>query len=324
MLNFRVFSQCLAVALCLFAAFSAMSRAEAPARQQATVNYTCIPGSQRILISVMLNDKIPATLMVDTGMPASAVSETIAKKLGLVPQPHLSASGKPSMLMGQQLNTVDVASLGIGTGKVQLIFGPYPLVVFSDKETAAVTGPGVDGIIGADFLRWMAVRLDRPQHQVTFWYPGGLTQSELVSDGFDHALVVPVTDPNKNALYWVQGQFQNGLSSDAEKMMVDTGSDGTIISQSVANAIRLIPDTTQRANLLSGSAMLFRAKVPSARFGDLTLHDFPVYYYEKEDSANPISLGMDVLSGYRVLLDYAHGSIYLKSTVPDHVNILSK
>lgn len=321
--NLQVFFRCFA-ALCLIAVFPAMSGAEVPMRQQVTVNYRCIPGSQRILISVMLNGKMPATLMVDTGMPASAVSETLAKKMGLVPQPYLLASGKPSTMMGQQLKKIDIVSLDMGEGKTQLSFGPYPLVVFSDKVIAAVTPIGVDGMIGADILRWMAVRLDCPRHQVTLWYPGNLSPDEVASDGFDHAFVVPVSDPDQVALYWVQGQLQNGLSSDAERMMVDTGSDGTIISNRAANALKLTPDTTQKATLLSGSATLFRAKIPSVCFGDLILHDFPVYYYEKDNLQNPVSLGMDVLSGYRVLLDYAHGSMYLKPTVPDHINILSK
>ena len=319
------FFRSFAVALCLFVTFPVASQADAPARQQATVNYRCLPGSSRILISVMLNGKTPATFMLDTGMWESVVSETLAKKMGLVPQPYLSASGKPIIVMemGQQLNKIGIASLGIGEGKAQLAFGPYTLAVMSEKEIVSVTGPGVDGMIGSDILRWTAVRLDCPQHQMTIWYPGDLTPAELISDGFDHAFVVPVTDPDKNALYWVQGQFQNKTSMDAPKMMVDTGSDGTIISASVANALNLTPDTTHKAGLLSGSVTLFQSKIPSVRFGSLTLHDFPVYYYDK-DGAYPISLGMDVLAGYRVMLDYTHGSMYLKSPVPDHINILSK
>ena len=324
MLNFRVFFQCLAAALCLFAAFSSVSRADAPARTWTTVSCRSSPGRLQPLITVVLNSTTTATFVLDTGSYVSAVSDTLVKKMGLVPQPYLLAEGRPFILNGKPLNKVDAAPLGIGEGKTQLAIMRYPLAVFAAKELAPVYGPGVDGIIGTDLLRFMAVRLDCPQHQVTFWYPGNLTPAELVSDGFGHSLIVPVTDPDHNALYYVQGQFQNGLNTATEKMRVDTGISGTFVSPAVASALKLTPDMTGKIDLFETTATLFRAKVPSARFGDLTLHDFPIYYYEKEDSANPISLGMDVLSGYRVLLDYAHGTVYLKPTVPDHINILSK
>ncbi len=167
----------------------------------------------------------------------------------------------------------------------------------------------------------MAVRLDCPLHQATFWYPGNLSAKEVINNGFDQALVIPVTDPDSRMLYLVQGQFQNGSNVATEKMQVDTGSDGTTVSASLAKTLKLVPDVTQKANLLRSNVVLLRAKVPIIQFGDLTLHDYPVYYYDKKNSTYPLSLGMDVLSSYRVLLDYAHGSLYLKPATPNKISI---
>lgn len=222
------------------------------------------------------------------------------------------------------MNLATFAPVNIGDSKSPISIESYSFVVFPEKRIYDISGKGVDGFIGTDLLRFMAVRLDCPRHQATFWYPGNLSAKEVVSSGFDQALVVPVTDPDSSILYSVQGQFQNGSNVAAEKMQVDTGSDFSLISASTAETLKLVPDVKQKANLIRSKVVLLRAKVPSIQFGDLTLYGYPVYYYDKEDSTYPLSLGMDILSRYRVLLDYAHGTLSLKPTTPNKIKIQIK
>lgn len=314
----------MALASWLIAVSPIMARADAFARVRTTVGYRCPANSSTPLVSVTLNDKTAATFTLDTGFQISVISVTLAKKMGLSPEPAVTPTGQPVMVAGKPLYAVTVDSLSLGAGKPKISFTTCPLAVFTDKSIKGVSDKDVDGIIGTDLLRLMAVELDCPHHQVTFWYPGNLSQQELTGKGFDHPLAVPVTDPDQMELYYVQGQLQNGAVTASEKMIIDTGLNATTILASVAKMLGLVPDTTGTAALFASVVSVYRARVPSIRFGDLVLHDYPIFYYEKDNLQNAISLGMGVLSGYRVLLDYAHGTVYLKSTVPDKINILGK
>jgi hypothetical protein len=57
-----------------------------------------------------------------------------------------------------------------------------------------------------------------------------------------------------------------------------------------------------------------QTRVPTLTLGDIRLADRPVLYPDKKDF--PADLGMDILGGYKVLLDFPAHKMYLMPQTP--------
>lgn len=279
----------------------------APPTAQTTLPFTPASGWPMPLIQVQANGTTPITLAVDTGTNFSALTDTLASKLGLVPTPY-SQNGKPYTLLGKQANAVSLPTLAVGTFTLK----KQRMLILFQSQLSSLLGQPVDGILGLDVLRHFVVELDYAQHQLTLRDTGPLSAAALQSAGFTGAASVPLTEQPETGLYLVPAQFQNGSQTGQEALAIDSGSGVTALSHALATKLGLSPDgTSQSTSTMNGTFSITLAHVPQLQIGTLTLPNYPVVSPDKDGQGYAPLLGADVLSQFHVLLDFPGKTLYL-------------
>ena len=300
--------------------------ADAPPVKPGTAMMTYTPlmfGSKTLgqpLVKVRLNKTIEATFLVDTGTLTSIISETLAKKLGLHLEPAIADDGKPVNLFKYHTLMGRVSSLAIGDISGAELTGTDQLLIVADEKTLNL-GPVThyDGIIGANILERAVILLNPRDHTLIFGYPGNCSPDRLRYLGMTSPYVLPMSRDKINAVWYSTIKFTNDSRTGEERLKIDTGSDRTIISASLAKQLRLIPTDRNKVINYDGPTTLDVAKVASAVFGDLILSNFPIEYQSDPHVVSTPILGLDALSGYLILIDFPGGKLYLQpypSTVP--------
>ncbi len=271
------------------------------------------------LIKVQLDHSISGTFFVDTGSATSVISTSLVQKLGLVTEPAVS-NGKPYMIDGKQatMATIPVLKLGV------INFPSQPFVVKNDKFLATLSGSSFDGIIGINILHRMATRWDFKNHLLTFFYPGQLDPIDFRQLNFINPSILPITEDTKeNGLWYASIKMSNGLVSIDQRLMIDTGSNLTIIPNSDAQHLGLKPYDQKLSHTFGGSSILDVANIETLQVGDLTLPEFPISIRAASLKNEAYLLGLDVLSNYQVLIDFPAKKMYLQPDTPS-VNITIK
>lgn len=264
------------------------------------------------LVKVTLNDGTDATFMLDTGTTACAVTETMAAKLGLKPQPTNQAAA-PLIMDGTRAQAV---KLTIKVGRFR--FADFPALIIKESRFVQVLGHPLDGIIGMNLLCHFAVTLEPENHILILQTPGKLSAKDLGNWGFKQAGTLPLTRA-ANGSYWANIEMSNGLRTTSENLMIDTGASGSIISNQAAQALNLTP-AKQGITIPYGNGVFVGdiATVPTVALGPnlgadappgskLTLRNAAFVYPDKPEESpatSPHVLGMNILSGCAVLLDF--------------------
>ena len=266
-------------------------------------------GEQPVLICTINGQT--AKFMADTGTAFCFLSPEMAKQLGLTLQPSFFDNGKPFVWKGKQGATASSSAFKISN----VSFTKIRFEVLPDQDfmlnPKAPDDTRYDGIVGADLLEHFAVLVDASQHQFGLCLPGNLYPQQVTDYGLTQPYVVPIAKKDDGRWY-VEAQITNSGMTATEAMVLDTGSNTTQISDTAAQTLHLeIIGQQQQQNAYS-TRMVGRASVGTLRLGDLTLSGTSV-------SVTPITkdqpsiLGMDILSGYRVLIDFPGKKMYLQS-----------
>ena len=271
------------------------------------------------LVEVMLNGTTTATFLVDTGSPVSVISQSLARKLGGALSPAVDDRGRAILYNGakEQSMMTKVSEISIG----QLAFNDRLMLVAEEKSFMLHPGIPYDGVIGMSLLRSAALLLDTQRHTLTFCYPGTVGASTLAQLGFTAPCVLPLTEDE--GAQWVQARFSDHGNSGEERLMLDTGATQTHVSKQLAKQLDLTTISQQKQRGLFGDSVVDVVKIGEVRLGDLTVRNFPVAAITQpmltKTLAAPSLLGLDILSGYRVLMDFPGGKLYLQpypSTIP--------
>jgi len=103
-----------------------------------------------LVVQAVLDGRVPATLMVDTGASLTTISPRVAAQL--TPVPGSESDGLTSMADGRRVKVrmFRVASLEVGRSKEEMV------------AVAVLPSPGngVDGLLGMSFLEHFAVQVD--------------------------------------------------------------------------------------------------------------------------------------------------------------------
>ena len=282
-----------------------------------------------------INDTVTATFLVDTGSSANFISQAIVDKLGLKPQ-ITTQIVIPFLLEGKQATFVSPENVLIGSLTLQ--GGAY--IVLSSKALATMTGEAVDGILSMQMLRYFAIDLDFPRHQMTLWIPNALNDEAVKQVGFSNAFTVPLissipdlilNDPAKamasaeaywNLKYFVPVQIGDGVHVSQQNLLLDTGSGITIFPAVVSESLHLkVQEAIPLPKRLFGSQRGNFVQAPNLQIGGLHFVNHTVGILQsKTEGSGPVRetgiLGIDALSGYRALIDFGAKKMYIKSAVP--------
>ncbi len=105
---------------------------------------------EHLIVEALLNDKVRALLLVDTGASQTVISPRVAAELGLEGGAEVTATLADGKQAAGRLYIMD--SVSVGASRV----GKTPVVVLD------APGPEVDGLLGMSFLRNFVVQLDLP------------------------------------------------------------------------------------------------------------------------------------------------------------------
>lgn len=271
------------------------------------------------LVHVRIDDTTDAVFLVDTGASASIIGEDLARRLNLPLQPAVSDDGQPIHLnhRKEQATMTKIPLLQIGSVRNNDV----PSLVLPTDTLKAMPSNVYEGIIGDNILQNSAILLDSRQHIFGFCLPGGLSPQQLNQLGLPRPYTLPLTK-DAEGRWVVLAQFSSGSDSESENLLVDTGANATTLSKQLAQRIHLKVTSQQKLYYAFGMDVVEDGQIDTVHLGNLTLSNFPITI--EPVSANlPPSLGMDILSGYRVLMDFPAKKMYLQPNTPS-VNITVK
>ncbi|MGI4789591.1 MAG: aspartyl protease family protein [Janthinobacterium lividum] len=282
-----------------------------------------------------------AQFLIDTGSDGLSISDELAQKLGLSPDASRLLD-KSLVVDGKPIKEVTMPDCVI-----QLSLLSYPLSSAKSEGKFTINGAanvipakhigfiGADGIFGTALLSGSAAIFDGPRKEGTFIVGGKLTATEREQLGFPALAASVAASPpqvGSSSLVTLSVTLENKGVSREVTLLLDTGSNVTTISRDLAMAIGLEPVHSSTTSGVLGSEETENAPVETLRIGDLALHGVSVVYPSKDKAASvnggpkgsvSSKLGMDILAGYRVLIDLPASRMYIMPEVPQ-VNILPK
>lgn len=267
-----------------------------------------------LLISGYFNNDVTksGTFIMDTGMSYTVIADTTAIRIGIKTQAAIH-DGKRQMLgvlpvSSAVLPVFRVLPLNVASQpplEVNGEVGVLPEKLFLDSVVH------LDGIIGADFWSEFGTLFDFPSNKVTVFRPISPTMDRLRQFGFGQAAAIALT------LTWdgvpcVSLQLQQGSQRASEKVIVDTGSDVTMISYQTAKRMDLHPNRVNIQRMgVGGPFKINQATLEVMQIGDQTLHHVTVYYPDDDKNVPGLCLGTDILQHYKMLLSISDRKMYL-------------
>ena len=277
-------------------------------RRMTTLAYEPAPEKGMPLVRVRVNNgshnEIFATFVLDTGFTQCLMTDRLARLLHMAGEPALRDDGTPACFAdGKPLQQV-TPSVQVGS----LLTDQCSFVLLKAYRLDLLDCP-LDGVLGWYFLSEHAVLFDFQSHQITLWHGGDLTPNELRTAGMQDAIVLPRANRTPGSFdirVRLNDQYDVNLA-------VDTGGAHTLISPGDARLLQLEPTRVSfKQASVFGSLKANEACMHTLTFGGQQVTDLTVRYLQQEHPNLPPHLGLDVLSRYRMLIDYPAHKLYLK------------
>jgi membrane-associated protease RseP (regulator of RpoE activity) len=301
------------MAACLVAGATATERtaAQPPAKPPLPVVIPFELVLRHIVVPVTVNGSRPLAFVLDTGDQVGIIDLDRARQLALTAGPEIKVGGAGSQVLTGAF--IKEATFGLPTlpGFSQPIVLALPL-----KDLAFRFGHDFDGIIGATFIREFVVEIDYQAQTIalhdkdTFAYSGPGAAIPLKFDSQGH----PIAD--------VQVTPIGGTPLDA-RCVLDIGSGSTLaLHTPFVNEHRLPGDAVRTIRALgmggAGGAVTGRfGRVAELKIGRFVLSRPPTLF--AQDTAGAFSsaaiqgnIGAQILSRFRLFLDYARNRIILE------------
>jgi PDZ domain/Aspartyl protease len=263
---------------------------------------------KHIVVNTNVNNSGPSPFILDTGDQFAVIDIDRAKQLGLTLQGDIQSGGAGAeVLHGSYVRGSSFAIPGL-SGVSQPLTLAFPL-----KSLEAPLGHKVDGVIGGDFIKEFVVELDYQSHVVrlydkgTFRYSGHGQNIPIEMNADGHPVVEAEVTPEG-------GRPLKG------KFLVDIGSSASLALYSPFVAAHDLPGPnlkTIRAIGAAGAGGQLQAqigRVAELKIGEFTLAQ-PITLFSQDKagafarSDTQGNLGEQVLSRFRLFLDYSHGRI---------------
>jgi hypothetical protein len=286
-----------------------------------------------IIVPALINNTIHARFLLDTGTTGCLIREQLAAKLKI--KPTVSMGNLTSAdLNGVSVKMVTIKSVRFGGHKVgdyvyhgrsvgnlmyhgqrlrDVLVGGFVLKdgIYDVLQKGQFDLDGVDGILGVNVFSDRAVMISADRHMMVVYRNGSMTPARLTAAGFGSPdnLRLPIfwdTDGGVN----VKVALSNGGRSDTVNLTFDTGCDQTDILAITAKFLHIQPLHVDHSAIFLHQMLGYTAIVGSVTVGDLKLSD-QIVDYSLDPAATSGSLGIDVLKGYSVLMDFPAKTMYL-------------
>ena len=266
---------------------------------------------KHVLLPVRVNGSRPLQFLLDTGDKFAIIDLDRARELGLSLKGEIRVGGAGSQVIpASRVQNSSFTIPGL-EGFSQPIKLALPL-----KSFAAILGQDIDGIIGHDFIKEFVLELDYQARQIklhdqnNFVYTGVGESVPIQIDASGHPIIEAEMTP-------VGGEPIKG------KFLLDIGSDASfaLYSPFVAEHNLLGPQLkTIRAlgAVGAGGEVTGRfGRVAQLKIGKFRLAN-PITFFSQDkagtfaDKETQGNIGEQILSKFKVFLDYAHNRIILE------------
>ena len=255
------------------------------------------------VVEAKLNNAVNARCMVDTGANNTLVSNTLAAKLRQSMPSAVNDTGSTVMPDGSTLPTM----------KVRLQLGQFvatgPFVVVPDAQLKLLVGNDADMILGMNILSVTSTLFDFQRHQITLYYPSALSEQELEAAGMQNSTLLPNVS-NRNYAVYVDVTLNNTVQT---SMMLDTGAPDTHLPAKILQPLHL-KSSKRRTDFAGVAGDTHETSVIVEHFamGPLLLTNREIFSPQSKSENKLTELGMDILTRYRILIDYPGKKVYFK------------
>ena len=292
-------------------------RAQVPgffiAGDQKKVKVPFLASNSLILLPVSINDNPPLYFLLDTGVRANILfSKSMGDSMGLTYSRRIGMVGADgSTTVWARVSPTNSLGLGEVEGRFQNL-----LVLEEDfLELESVIGIPVFGILGHEFFKYNAVKIDYDQALLTFYQPEGLAWKSP----FYRRLPLQLEDGK--AYVNVKVHQMEGTTIQA-KVLVDTGANhGLLLNKETSAEIKLPKQRieTQLGQSLGGVLYGELGRVKRLSMRGLFFQQVITSYPEPstisaliQASGRQGSLGAEVLGKTKLILDYPRNRVYVK------------
>ena len=292
-------------------------RAQVPgffiAGNQKKVRVPFLASNSLILLPVSINGNPPLYFLLDTGVKANILfSKSMGDSMGLTYSRRVGMVGADgSTTVWARVSPTNTLDLGEVEGRFQNL-----LVLEEDfLELESVIGIPVFGILGYEFFKYNAVKIDYDQAILTFYQPEGLAWKSP----FYRRLPLQLEDGK--AYVNVKVDQMAGTIIQA-KVLVDTGANhGLLLNQETSDEIKLpeLRIETQLGQSLGGVLYGELGRVKRLSMRGLLFQQVITSYPEPSTFSSLIqasgrqgSLGAEVLGKTKLILDYPRNGFYVR------------
>jgi predicted aspartyl protease len=280
---------------------------------QKKVKVPFLASNSLILLPVSINGSSPMYFLLDTGVKANLLfSKSKGDSLGLSYSRRVGMVGADgSTTIWARVSPINTLDLEGVEGRLQSL-----LVLEEDfLELEAVIGIPVYGILGFEFFKHNAVKIDYDQAILTFYQPDGFAWKSP----FYRRLPMQLEDGK--AYIKVKVHQKEGATIQA-KVLVDTGANhGLLLNQETSPDIKLPEQRieTQLGQSLGGVLYGELGRVERLSMRGLNFKQVIASYPEPSTFSTLIqasgrqgSLGAEVLGKTKLILDYPRNGFYLR------------
>jgi len=197
--------------------------------------------ADRLTVPVRLGTAGPFRFLIDTGSQNTAISNTLASRLALVPNAKATLIGVAGR---QQVETVEIEEVALGRRSYYGLVAPV-------LERANL---GAEGILGLDSLQDQRILID--------FRKGLMAVNDARSLGGDAGFEIVVTARRRSGQLIMTNATIDGIRVD---VVIDTGSDTTLGNRALQKAMGRKGHSTEQRELHSVTGQTLLADMSTAR-----------------------------------------------------------
>jgi predicted aspartyl protease len=248
-----------------------------------------------------------ATLVFDTGAATTFLTQTAPGHLNLRAlrdETHAAGALRSASGIGGSVDATAVEATHVDLGGLKARNFAFLVI----DRSFSFGGQPVDGLLSADLLAKYDIDLDFQSNRIRLFYPQG-DCSHPAAYLRGNLFRVPMLPLSADRSPRIEVQV-DGVTLTA---MIDTGADGTLLTERAAQRLNLPPDTSGAARMIRGVGLAqVREKTVTLRslaIGDLELQNWRAgvadVHFSTSDSLVDMIIGLDLLTRLHPWLSYS-------------------
>ncbi len=267
-----------------------------------------------IIVKMWLNGIIPIRMIFDTGAENTILfDKEIAQILGIEFERQIPIIGSDldSVLIANIARNVHTRVQGCNSVMRDIIVLEDNSLLLNEK-----LGTEINGILGGSYFSNLVIEIDYKKEKLIFRHPQSFNPPEKNYHVYDLRIIS--NKPYVKGNVSISGEQMNQLN-----LLVDTGAALPFLIHTNTDSTLVLPERVMVGNVgfgLSGVIYGYRGKSKRFELGDLYFNEivtsFQDLLFEELDKnvqlvRNGI-IGNNLLSRFRVLIDYTRGKFYLR------------